>query len=193
MTTSKNISRRAILKGLGAVGLTVATLGPNTGAAPTAPPGPRAASSADDARKLIANRVQAAPLIDTHEHLLEERERLQETPHPRVPCDDWALLFSHYLNSDFLTAGMPKADMTRFLSPTVDPLAKWRLIAPYWPAVRHTGYAQAVRIALRELYGVAELSENTIAAVQRGYERTRRAGFYKSILQDRARIESCQI
>ena len=88
---------------------------------------------------------------------------------------------------------MPKADMDRFLSAKVDPLAKWKLIAPYWPAVKNTGYAQAVRISIQELYGVEELSEETIAKVQAGYEQTRRAGFYRRILQDRAKIESCQV
>ncbi|MGA2661110.1 MAG: amidohydrolase family protein [Verrucomicrobiota bacterium] len=125
--------------------------------------------------------------------MLEEQERLQGAAHPRVPCDDWALLFSHYLNSDFLAAGMPKADMDRFLSAKIDPLAKWELIAPYWPAVKHTGYAQAVRIAIEELYGVEELSAATLPKVQAGYEQTRRAGFYQRILRDRAKIESCQV
>lgn len=142
---------------------------------------------------MISERVFQAPLIDTHEHLLEEKERLQGVSHPRVPCDDWALLFSHYLNSDLLTAGMPNADLERFLSSKVEPLAKWKLIAPYWPAVKNTGYAQAVRIAIRELYEVEELSAETTGKVQAGYERTRRAGFYKRILQDQARIESCQV
>ena len=193
MNTKKSVSRRAALKGFGAVGVAIATLGHNTSRAAAAAPEPRTVTSGNDARKLIAERVQQAPLIDTHEHLLEERERLQGSSHPRMPCDDWALLFSHYLNSDFLTAGMPKVDMDRFLSPQVDPLAKWTLIAPYWPAVRNTGYAQAVRIAIRELYGVEDLTEKSIATVQSGYERTRRPGFYQQILQDRAKIESCQI
>jgi uncharacterized protein len=194
MSTRRTVSRRAALKGLGTAGLAAAAFRPHPGsAAETAPHEPQPAASATANRKLISERVFQAPLIDTHEHLIEEKERLQGAAHPRVPCDDWALLFSHYLNSDFLTAGMPKVDMDRFLSSGVDPLAKWKLIAPYWPAVKNTGYAQAVRLSIRELYGVEELSEVSIAKVQAGYEQTRRAGFYQRILQDQARIESCQV
>ena len=174
--------------------MAAAALSPTTGS--TAEPSthdPRPATPTTEVRKLISERVFQAPLIDTHEHLIEEAERLQGTAHPRVSCDDWALLFSHYLNSDFLTAGMPKADMDRFLSAKADPLAKWQWIAPYWPAVKNTGYAQAVRITIQELYGVEELSAATIPKVQAGYEQTRRAGFYQRILQDRANIESCQV
>ncbi|MFA5056698.1 MAG: amidohydrolase family protein [Opitutaceae bacterium] len=193
MNTQKFVSRRAALKGIGAVGAAVAALGQTTSRADAAVPGLRPAPSAAEARKLISERVLQTPLIDTHEHLLEEKERLQGVSPPWVPCDDWALLFSHYLDSDFLTAGMPRADLDRFLSPKVDPLAKWQLIAPYWPAVRNTGYAQAVRISIQELYAVEDLTERNIAAVQSGYEQTRRPGFYQQILQDRAKIESCQI
>ena len=131
--------------------------------------------------------------MDTHEHLIEEKERLKGPSHPRVPCDDWALLFSHYLNSDLLAAGMPGKDCDQFLSPKVDPLDKWKFLAPYWASVRNTGYAQAVRIAMQQLYQVDDLSAETVARVQAGYEQTRRAGFYKYILRDRANIESCQV
>ena len=194
MNTRKTVSRRTALKGLGSAGVAVAALGPKPGSAAEAPrPSSPLGSPFSEPRKLLSERVLQTPLIDTHEHLIEEKERLRGGPHSRVPCDDWALLFSHYLNSDFLTAGMPKADMGRFLASGVEPLAKWKLIAPYWPAVKNTGYAQAVRISIRELYGVEELSEESVAKVQAGYEQVRRPGFYKRVLQDRAKIESCQV
>ena len=135
----------------------------------------------------------AAPLIDTHEHLIEEKERLQGAANPRVPCDDWALLFSHYLNSDLLNSGMPAEAHKRFLSAEVDPLEKWEILEPYWPAVKNTGYAQAVRIAIRELYGVEELSGATVARVQEGYDKLRRPGFYRRVLNELANIASCQV
>lgn len=194
MNTKESVSRRTALKGLGTAGAAVAAFGHHPSrAAEVAKQNPRPVPASSEARKLISERVFQAPLIDTHEHLIEEKERLLGTSSPRVPCDDWALLFSHYLNSDLLTAGMPKADMDRFLSAKVDPLSKWRLIAPYWPVVKNTGYAQAVRISIQELYGVEELTEESVARVQAGYEQTRRAGFYQRILQDRAHIESCQV
>ncbi|MBN2507704.1 MAG: amidohydrolase family protein [Verrucomicrobia bacterium] len=194
MNTRQPVTRRAALKGLGGAGLAAAAFVPNIGRAAATPmPAPQAVPGPGESRELILKRVLEAPLIDTHEHLIEEKERLQGTAHPRVPCDDWALLLSHYLDSDFVTAGMPEADMDRVLSPRVDPVAKWPLIAPYWPAVKNTGYAQAVRISIRELYGVEELSSATIRRVQAGYEQTRRPGFYRRILQERARIESCQV
>ena len=100
---------------------------------------------------------------------------------------------SHYLNSDLLVAGMPKADHGPLPFGELDPLAKWKLLAPCWPAVKNTGYAQAVRIAIRELYGVDELSAATVQRSRPAMRSAPRRDFTSRSLQDRARIESCQV
>ena len=140
----------------------------------------------------ISKRVWQTPLIDTHEHLLEEHERLSGK-HPIVRCDDWTMLMSTYLDSDLMSAGMPQDVYDQFYSTKINPIDKWTLLEPYWPAVKNTGYGQAVSIAIKELYGVNELSEKTIRQVQRKYEETRRPGFYERILRDLSNIESCQV
>jgi predicted TIM-barrel fold metal-dependent hydrolase len=136
--------------------------------------------------------VFETPFIDTHEHLLEEKERLAAS-HPRVQADDWSLLLSHYLNSDLLVAGMPKEAYDAFFSAKTDPADKWRYLEPYWPAVKNTGYGQAVRIAIQQLYNIEDLSAATVKKVQAGYEQTRRPGFYRHILSELGKIESCQV
>jgi predicted TIM-barrel fold metal-dependent hydrolase len=199
MKTPSPLSRRDALKTLTTATAATAALATTVPTAVVAadavvaPSSPRSDATTGSAGQAIRDRVFQTRIVDTHEHLVEERERIQFAASSRLPCDDWALLFSHYLNSDLVNAGMPKADLDRFLAPGLDPVAKWRLLAPHWPAARHTGYAQAVRIAIRELYGVAELSEKTVPDVQAGYERTRKPGFYRQILGERARIESCQV
>jgi hypothetical protein len=177
---------------LGATGAAT-LLGATAGTAAERGSRPRSGPLPGRYRAAFSEAVTRTPLIDTHEHLIEEHERLQGAAHPRVVCDDWALLFSHYLDSDLLNAGMPRGELDRFLSAEVEPADKWRILEPYWPAARNTGYAQAVRIAIRELYGVEELNAATVGEVQAGYERLRRPGFYRQVLVDRARIESCQV
>jgi len=155
----------------------------------------RAASSAvsSDIRKQIFTNVFSTPFIDTHEHLIEEKGRFTGTSHPRVKSDDWTMVLCHYLDSDMRTAGMPQEAYDRFFSPEIDPADKWNILKPYWPAIKNTGYGQAVCIALRELYGVEEMSSDTVRQVQAGYEKVRRPGFYSHILRDMANIESCQV
>jgi len=143
--------------------------------------------------RAIVERVFATPLIDTHEHLIEEKERLSGTTNGRVKADDWSLLLSHYLDSDLAVAGMPGDLYDRFFSDKTDPMDKWKLLEPYWPAVKNTGYGLAVRIAMQRLYDVDDLSAATVKKIQAGYESTRRPGFYRRILCELGKIESCQV
>jgi len=178
------LTRRGMLMGLGAAGA--------WGAAARRGRAARGSSDGevDDNGEAIAEAVAATPIVDTHEHLPDEEERLGGQ---HVACDDWALLFSHYLDSDLISAGMSGEACDRFLGRELDPVAKWRLIAPYWPAVKNTGYGQAVRFALQQLYGIDELREDAIPRLQEAYLAARRPGFYREILVERARIESCQV
>ncbi len=187
------ISRRSALKGIGGLGA-FSLLGFNTGQTFDG-----ITNKSDEnikmssVRKEIYEKVWQTPFIDTHEHLIEESERLAGTKHRFVKSDDWTMLFSHYLNSDLLTAGMPPDLHDKFFSPEIDPHDKWTLIEPYWPAIKNTGYGQAVCIAINELYNVDEISVKTIKRVQSGYEKLRKPGFYKEILIKRAKIDSCQV
>jgi len=192
MRRKDGISRRQTLKGIGVMG-TSAFLSSQTSKARERPTPKMHITPSSDVRKVVFEKVFATALIDTHEHLIEENERLRGTSHPRVRSDDWTLLFSHYLNSDMLVAGMKQAEHDRFFSPGIDPADKWKLLEPYWPAVKNTGYGQAVRIAIAQLYGVEKLSGKTVKKVQAGYEKVRRKGFYRHVLQDVANIESCQV
>ncbi len=192
MESNNSISRRSTLKGIGAVGA-MAVLGAQetTGAQKAKPRNAKIA--AGEIRSVIAEKVARTPLIDTHEHLIEEEARFTGTAHAHISCDDWSLLLSHYLNSDLLTAGLPQRAHDKFFSPAIDPLDKFKLIEPFWPAVKDTGYGQAVRIACRELYDVEDIMPATIRKIQDGYEKVRKPGFYKRILCDLANIESCQV
>ena len=206
MQRKNSLPRRTTLKKMGVAGVLAFTSAASANAQESAPPLPRRTGASGgvpdvcDAhvgvpyiRKQIAEKVRRTPFIDTHEHLIEEKSRLAGTSNPRVKCDDWAFVLSHYYDSDLLSAGMPEKDYTRFFSPGMDPVEKWKLLEPWWSATKNTGYGQAVAIALRELYGVEDLSANTVRKVHEGYERVRRAGFYEKILRGMANIESCQV
>ena len=186
MAKKTTLSRRDTLQGM-------SILGAGTLLGSTTALGETASTAPSRVHPDIWEKVFNTPLIDTHEHLIEEKDRLSGTAHRRVQADDWSLLLSHYLNSDLVVAGMPREAYDQFFSAQTDPVAKWRLLEPYWPAVKNTGYGQAVRIAMQQLYEVDDLSAATVVKVQAGYEKIRQPGFYKHVLCDRAKIESCQV
>lgn len=193
MKQKKTISRRSTLKGIGAVGA-MSLLGTDIAKAQTDTTKPVNAEIAPwDIRDTITQKVRQTPFIDTHEHLIEEKERFKGTAGNRVRCDDWSILLSHYLDSDLLSAGMDSASHEKFFTPGMDPVDKFKLIEPWWPAVKDTGYAQAVRISCRQLYGVKDITPDTIKTIQTGYEKLRGPGFYDIILSVLSNIESCQV
>jgi len=146
--SKKSIPRRSTLKGIGAFGaLTV--MGSKTlyGKEKTVTY-PGLSYRSNDIRKEIFKKVFETPFIDTHEHLIEEKGRFTGSAHPRVNSDDWTMVLSHYINSDMISAGMSNESFEKFFSPEIDPIDKWALLEPYWPAIKNTGYGPVVCIVM---------------------------------------------
>ncbi|WP_407114639.1 amidohydrolase family protein [Bradyrhizobium sp. LMG 9283] len=140
----------------------------------------------------ITQWVEETPFVDTHEHLIEESQRVSGVIDPLLPCDDWTYLLSYYVANDLGVAGMPAADLQRLFEPDLSSEAKYQLLAPYWDRIRHTGYAQAVRHTLRGLYSEDDLTAESLPRIAEKYRETVRPGFYANILR-LANIESCHV
>ena len=126
-------------------------------------------------------RVRA---IDTHEHILPESERATR------PIDVFTLA-SHYALDDVTSAGLSDADRKVIEDGAADPLDKWRRFAPFWTAVRETGYGQALRIALRDVYDVDVLDERTVLTANERITAANRPGLYRDVLLRRANLRVC--
>ena len=190
MSKEHRLSRRSALKTVAAVGgatLMGSSAGSDSVLMASEPP-----QQPTDLRRRVFSKVWSTPLIDTHEHLCDEQDRLPPGS-ANMGADDWTVVLSGYLSSDLLTAGMPGDVHKKFYSKGLSPVEKWKLLEPFWLAVKNTGYGQAVRISLRQLYGVEDLSASTVEKVQAGYENMRQPGFYRRILCDLGNIESCQV
>ncbi|MCL4782326.1 MAG: amidohydrolase family protein [Bryobacterales bacterium] len=148
-------------------------------AAPLAVSRVRAQSSGALYRSLL-HAIDRIALVDTHEHLIAEKDRLNA---PRDPF----LLVSHYLINDLVSAGLPSADAARLNDAGIPLETRFALFEPWWRVARFTGYAEAFRIALRDLYGVEEVSLRGFENVQEQMLKLR-TGFYKLVLRDRANI-----
>lgn len=142
-------------------------------------------------REDIARLVDSIPLADTHEHIYEEKSRLE--PGDGARLDDFAVLFNDYSSADLLTAGMPHADLDRLLKRGVPLAEKWRLVKPYYQAARNTGYLQAARIAVQRLYGEEDITDSTVARIDEKVRATIRPGFTGHIVREVANIDHCQV
>ncbi len=143
----------------------------------------------------MQRRVDATPLVDTHEHLLPESMRLAPggAAGPWRAGRDFSVLFSHYAIDDLMAAGLTGADRAVLADPAVAPKDKWRRLAPAYARCRHTGYLQAVRATLQNLYGEDDLREDNCEAVSARLAAAIRPGYYRTILKDRAQVHHCQV
>lgn len=129
----------------------------------------------------IAAYVDGLALVDTHEHILPESER-------NAAPQDFFSWFSHYASSDLVSAGMPIPVLDKVRDPNLPLEQRWALFFPYWQAARNTAYCKALLLAARELHGVEDVNPDTYRDLSARIEATRRPGWYREVLRERAGI-----
>ena len=143
-------------------------------------------------KDIIEKKVFETPFIDTHEHLIDESERL-DCIKPIISCDDWTLLLSHYFKFDLISAGMTKKQIDNLFSVQIAPLDKWKILENYWKYLKNTASGLVFRNTIKTLYNIEDITENNILELQNKYIQTRKKGFYKYIIQEKANIRYCVV
>ena len=131
----------------------------------------------------IKEYVDGIRLVDTHEHLVQEPERLKQD------VDVLATFFSHYASSDLRSAGMPEEDLVKIRDSSVPLEERWEIFEPWWGMIRNTGYARALEIAARDLYGVDGISADTYRQLSENMKQRNEEGLYRWVLKDRSGID----
>jgi predicted TIM-barrel fold metal-dependent hydrolase len=143
-------------------------------------------------KNLLEKKVIETPFIDTHEHLIDESERLS-CIEPVIPCDDWTLLLNLYFKFDLISSGMSKELIGSLFSKQISPIDKWGIVKDYWPYLKNTASGLVFRNTIKVLYDIDDVSDGMIKKLQNSYEQTRQKGFYKHIIQDLANIKHCHV
>ncbi|MFQ6095241.1 MAG: amidohydrolase family protein [Candidatus Bathyarchaeia archaeon] len=131
----------------------------------------------------IKDAVDRVRIVDTHEHLVQEKERVANK------VDLFETILAHYASSDLVSSGMPLKDLERIRDPGLPLQERWELFEPYWEMIRNTGYARALNIAVRDLYGVDGISEGTYKNLVLRMEEANKPGLYHWVLKEKSGIE----
>ena len=134
--------------------------------------------------KRIETYVNEIRLIDTHEHLITEEERIQKADQL-----DFTYLFSHYANEDLISASNMKGIMNIVFSNDFPLEDRWELFNSFFKEMRNTGYARAALLAANDIYGISELNEDSYAVLSEKIRENSKPGLYRSILKERSGIE----
>ncbi|MFC1562803.1 amidohydrolase family protein [candidate division KSB1 bacterium] len=138
------------------------------------------ASEKSEVYRRIKSAVDNIWMVDTHEHLMTEKERLSRNI-------DFFELFSQYTSSDLISSGMPRG----YFGNKEETLEeRWEKFYPYWKKMRNTGYAKCILVAVRDLFGIDDINENTYREINRKIiESNKKGGWYKHVLKDKAKID----
>lgn len=136
----------------------------------------------------LTQHIKETPLCDTHEHLNKEQEWVDSGP------DLLQDLFGNYVPADLRTAGASQKAIDRLMDAS-DPDIGGRFsgIEKAWRATRLTGYGEAVRLLAREIYGMDEVSADTLAGAQSKVVAARGPGMRYKLLHDRANLDHVQV
>ena len=140
-------------------------------------------SESQDLRARLTAAIDAIPIVDTHEHIPDESVILNRE-------SSFFDFFEHYVSSDLVSAGLPRAvlETMRDRSNNLSLKGRWNILAPYWPYVRVTGYGLAMREYMRDLFGVDDVTEDTLLDLCERIRRAHQPGWYRTVLKDKARI-----
>lgn len=124
-------------------------------------------------------------IIDTHEHLSPEADRLKASV-------DFATLYEHYCQEDFGSAGMTEAQRGRLYGADTPIEEKWALFSEYFPHVQNGAYSRAGTLGMRKFYGMERID-----SLEDAKELTRRMreafvpGFYDRVLKQACHLKAC--
>lgn len=131
-------------------------------------------------------------IIDAHEHLVCERDRLNRK------LDVFTLLHL-YEYVDTTSAGYkPREDENVFVNnlflDTEVPLSeRWEKIAAHLRHIKFGSYYRPFSIAMRDLYGIDDLNEDTYLEASRRIQAANKKGSYDKLLREKCNIKTCLV
>ncbi|MDR0472899.1 MAG: amidohydrolase family protein [Treponema sp.] len=129
--------------------------------------------------------INDMPVIDSHEHLVPEEIRLNEKN------DFFTIALSHYASSDLVSSGLPMPALAKLRDNSFPFGEKIDLFMPYWRNSSNTAYCRALSIAAAGLYGIMEITPETLPELNKRLAEKNKPGLYKEILQEKLHIKYC--
>ncbi len=133
-----------------------------------------------DLTQRLIEAMTEMPVIDAHEHLPPEAERVARDV-------DVFTLFGHYTHNDLISAGMTREQYDWLQDPSQDLDERWRVLEPFYARTRHTSYVRAARLAAQRFYEL-DIAADTYAEITERMKAANTPGIYERVLADACNI-----
>ena len=136
--------------------------------------------------RALIEAISELEVIDAHEHLWPEEYHLQ--------YEQDVLTLIQYSLADIEVAGASPKEVDLLRAHREGPKApldeRWAIFRKYLPLIKDTAPIRALFIALRDIYGCEELSDESYRAVSAQIQAARRPGIYDEALRKRCKIRA---
>ncbi len=144
--------------------------------------------------KSLRQEVEKIKLVDAHEHLPSEEQWLAQKL-DRTSLSGYVQLSQEadfsallgYVHADLVSAGMPKDA----LLPGMSGEEKWKGMRPFWRHVRNTGAGALCRRTLSMFFGVDDLTDSTVPAIQEKLASLKKPGTYRRLFKEKHNFAVC--
>jgi len=131
----------------------------------------------------LYEEICALPVVDAHEHLPAEADYLAKQ------YSGLNMFAGGYIWHDLESAGLSPAFKATMRDGGYQPVeAWWPVIKPYWEQVKYGSYARALRITVRDLWGLEDVNDATIGEIAARVQAENTPGLYRRVLQERCGI-----
>ena len=135
----------------------------------------------------LSEHITQTALCDTHEHLRREPDWIDDGP------DVLQDLFGNYVPADLITAGASQEALRR-LTDASDPdlVGRFEGVRAAWEATQYTGYGEAVRRIVTDVYGFDDLTPDVLVPAQEKLAELRTPGGRYNLLREVANLDHIQ-
>lgn len=130
----------------------------------------------------LLDKIKAMPVIDTHEHFMDGASLASLRP-------DFYDMLTPYVCDILLCAGMPREQWFKLNDKSRGQDERWGLFEPYLGLIRHTTYFRAVLRAMRDIYGMEDVTQGEVIKAGEKLAESNHAGAYEE-MKKKNRIES---
>ena len=135
----------------------------------------------------LSEHIEQTALCDTHEHLRREPDWIDDGP------DVLQDLFGNYVPADLITAGASQEALRRLTDASDPDLAgRFEGVRAAWEATQYTGYGEAVRRIVTDVYGFDDLTPDVLAPAQEKLIELRTPGGRYNLLREVANLDHIQ-
>ena len=132
--------------------------------------------------KELDEAIFSLPIFDTHEHILDEKDRRESNL-------DFSLLFMQYASTDLLTSGLTEEEFIIFQDTKTDLEKKWDYFSRHWPNIKNTSYSKLILEVLKDLYDFEDINEKNYIELSKKIRNTRNVKWYDLVIKDKSNVK----